>query len=237
MGDIVEAASQAEEDAAFLAGAKIVIRTDLLPVPVVPGVIEDFSTFVEVDPKGVVTILADSVSFASLTRASSTYVYKDYGEDHFEDFSIDAIYRVTACSSGTSNFNGGLIGLSNAVGDREMLRLAKESILGLLAGNSGVNRFLCINEQVAGLSYNSAFFNPALNTDYYLTFDRDMTAGTYGTASLKIYADSERSQLLTVLTLPLRSSLKYRNLYVLQSVNSGLSTVAMSGSISRLEIN
>jgi hypothetical protein len=226
---IIECASQTEEDTAVANGALIVIRTDLLPQPPLPDTYEDLTTFTEVDPSSVLTVSSDDVTFTGLTRATSTYVYKDYGVDSFDDFSIDFEYKVTANSSGGLNFNGMFISLSNSIGEREAIRTASGNIQGLLCGNSGASRFIGLCETKSGSNYASAFFTPALNTDYYCTLSRVGTA-----LNLKLYSDANRTTLagqlsLTVLALP------FRYLYAVQSVNSG-QAVTMSGVVGKVAI-
>jgi hypothetical protein len=229
--EIVYAANQAEENTAFSNGAKLVIRTDLLtPVPSYL----DFSSFTEVDPTNVFTLTTNELVFTSLKRDSSTYAYKDYGVSHFLNYEVDFKYIVNTCSSGSVNFNMGLLSFANAIGDREQVRLAQGNLHGLMAGNSGAARFLCLSEINVANSYVSTFFNPVLDTAYYCTFKRDDTAGTYGTLTLNIYSDEARTQLITSLNLTLHSRPSFRYFYLAQSVNTNQATVSMSGKIANV---
>jgi hypothetical protein len=228
--EIVECASQAEEDLAFSCGAKIVIRTDLLPQPPAPVVYEDLTTFTEIDPTDVLAVAADDITFTGLTRLTTTYVYKDFGADYFADFSINFEYKVTANSSGGLNFNGMFIALSNSIGEREAIRTANGNIQGLLCGNSGASRFIGLCETKNGANVASAFFTPALNVNYFCTLARVGTALT-----LKIYSDAARTSLVSQLSLTVLA-LPFRYLYPVQSVNSG-NNVNMSGVIGKISID
>jgi hypothetical protein len=237
MSEIVEAGSDTEEAEAFANGAKIVIRTDLLPPPPPePEDYEDFSLYDETDPSGVMSVIANEASFSNLTRATSTYLKKDFGAAHFGDYSIDFDYRVSACSSGSLNFNGSFIVLSNSIGDWQAIKNAGGAQHGVFGGNNGASRFLCLSEIAAGTGYSSglSMFAPALNTTYHCRLKRDMSVGAYGSITLEVYSDTAHTQLLNSQTLALHSSQSFRYLYIIQSVNSGHSTVSMSGSISNV---
>lgn len=227
--DIVECASQAEEDLAFTNGAKMVIRTDLLPQPPPPVTYEDLTTYTEVDPSDVLDVTANDVTFTSLTRLTSTYVYKNFGADYFADFSINFEYKVTANSSGALNFNGMFIALSNSIGEREAIRTASGNIQGLLCGNNGASRFIGLCETKNGANYASTFFTPALNVNYYCTLSRVGTA-----LNIKLYSNEARTTLVTQLNLTVLA-LPFQYLYPVQSVNSG-NNVTMSGVIGNISI-
>lgn len=237
MADIVEAASQTEEDAAFEAGAKIVIRTDLLPPPPPPPpAFEDLDTYNDADPSDRLAVDGHQVTFTNMDRANETLLYRDFGEAYFGSFNVDFTFNMKAVSSGGSNMNGGLVSFANEIGNREALRIAAGDLLGVLSGNSGTTRFMCLTEIAGGAIYNSTFFNPALNTNYYCTLSRDMNAGAYGTLSLRIYSDQLRSKLIKTLTLALHKMASFRYLYAVQSQNNNLDTVFMSGVVSDIAI-
>jgi hypothetical protein len=226
---IVECDNQFDEDLAFANGAKIVIRTDLLPPPPSPIVYEDLSTYIETDPTDVLTVTSDEVAFTGLTRSTSTYVYKDFGEDHFADFNINFEYKVTANSTASLNFNGMFIALSNSIGEREAIRTSGGNIQGLLCGNSGASRFIGLCETKNGANYASAFFTPSLNVNYFCTLFRVGTA-----LNLKLYSNKDRTELVNQLSLTVLA-LPFRYLYPVQSVNSG-QNVTMSGAIGKISL-
>ena len=72
--------------------------------------LEDFTTYTEVDTANdrIQLVGTSHIDFVSSRNAEETYLYKDYGADHFGDFThkVDA-----SCASGT--WVGWVWGLSN----------------------------------------------------------------------------------------------------------------------------
>jgi hypothetical protein len=237
MPDIVEANNIAEENAAFAAGAKIVIRTDLLPPPPPPPPdYEELSSYIQVDPSNVLDTTYTKLTFTSQSRAMIDYCYKDFGADHFSgNFSFDFEYKITGHNSGGVNPQAAFIALNNTLGSYSAVLAAKGNIQCILGGRATAP-FIAIHECAAGILYNSAFFTPALNVNYYMTFSRDMSVGAHGILTLKIFSDASRTRLVATLTLALHKQVAFRYLLAIQSVNSGHPTAVMSGVVDHLVI-
>lgn len=237
MADIVEVSSQAEEDAAFAGGAKIVIRTDLLPPPPPPPPdYQDLSEYIQVDPGNVLDSTATKLTFTNQSRAMTDYCYKDFGADHFSgNFSLDFEFKITGHNSGGVNPQAAFVALNNSIGSYSSVLAAKGNIQCILAGRASAP-FIAIHECAAGILYNSAFFTPALNVMYYMTFTRDMAIGANGTLTLKIFSDAARTKLVSTLNLALHKQVAFRYLFAIQSVNSGHPTAVMSGVLDHLVI-
>lgn len=227
----VHAASTAEEAAAYAAypsDVVLVVRTDLLPPappppppPPPPSTYEDLTTYTEVDPSSQLAVTSATATATALSRNTSTYLYKDFGAAYFAgDFSFDFECKIVDFSA---NYAGCLtMALNNAVQDYQAAYNAAGYVQGVyVAYSSGCQIFL--HELHAGSQYNSGTFGATANTNYYMTFRRNASAGTFGTLYLDIYSDAARTALITTLSLVLHSNTSFRYLDIFQSINSGSS--------------
>ena len=150
---------------------------------------EDFTTYTEADPNNHLSETSSRVTAAALIRNESAYVYKDFGADHFDDFTHDFDMRCTAYSGDGAFFMTHSV--SNALAD-------------FLESGDGVG------ERVIGVSYyyditstqlriylwqyraavmTSDFYGPAsLNVTYFIRMKKtgtSLVAGIYSTAALR----------------------------------------------------
>lgn len=232
----VEANNQTDENAAYAdypSDSVLVIRTDLLPpLPPAPPTPLDLSTGTEIDPSNVLTATANNVTFSALTRNTSTYDYFDMGVDHFNgNFEIDFELKITATSASGSEC--AVINLANAINNQYAIQISGDYMQGIMCGKSSTANFVCVTECNAGTNYNSSFFTPAIGTNYYCTFTRDSSVGTYGAIYLKIYSDAAKTTLLATLSVTLHSIVNFRYFYPIQSVNSG-AAMTISGIIANV---
>ena len=90
---------------------------------------EDFTTYVEVDGAGRLTVDQNTITVAGLTLADTAYIYKDMGAAGIVngDFIFDLRPRITANAGGDSEF---FIGLWDDIGDyADLVAASKDGLL------------------------------------------------------------------------------------------------------------
>ncbi len=184
---------------------------------------EDFGTYTETDPNGRLTKTTRRVTFTNLTANEDAYVYIDKGVDFFDaDFEIHTTLFITGTP--VNGFVVAVLSLTNVIDDAVGVETG--------GGDALYARFLRINapsprsrleivEVVAGSATVSGHFGISINTPYFLKFSRDESVGANGTLYLRIYTDAARQVLSSTLPLTLTANLNLRNLFALQSFNSG----------------
>jgi len=152
----------------------------------------------------------------SLTRNEDAYVYNDFGVDHFNGFDINFTMNQTG---GTAGIVAVMV-LANSIDDAYNL---PSPAVNVIMHESGGDRNIWLNRgpQTAFDKYIGS-----ANTDYYCTLSRTADSDTI---TLKIYSDSDRTNLLDTLSVSgFGTSTKYRYLYAMDSWNTG-SVSALSG--------
>lgn len=233
----VDAASDAEEAAAYAAyptDIVLVYRTDLAPPP--PPVYEDLTAYTEVDPSGMLSEAASALTVTGLTRNVAAYLYKDFTAGHFTgNFTHNFEIKITGVGANYANVPA--MALNNTLSEYNAVYTGSGNIQAIWLSSVPTNvPNINLHELCAGAQYNSAVFTPSLNTTYYCTFRRNTAVGTYGTLYLDIYSDAAHTSLITTLSLALHSTVAFRYLYPVQSVNTG-STSALSAVIQNLSLS
>ena len=167
---------------------------------------EDFTTFTEVDV-GADRIQKTANHIDHLAyRNESTYLYKDYGVDHFGNFTHKIkVKRETVNLDGW----GCVWGLSNVINDN--YNTATQIIVNFY-GSSMIYLYERNSNDWYGQSWSSA----SGSTWYYIKIVKSGTA-----LSAYIYSDSDYSNLLTTLSLTLHVDHQFRYLYGCNTYNSG----------------
>lgn len=149
---------------------------------------EDFTAFTEVDSAGDIAVTASKVSWDTMRNDAHSYVYKDYGVDHFGDFE----HLLTINTSSVSGADGEAHFWS-------MANQAAQTFMDLYY----VGGF-CLFHNEWGDYLELAKFNPwaeqhwaiTVPYTYYVTIARSGT-----TLSCKIYSDASRTTLLATLSV------------------------------------
>ncbi len=139
---------------------------------------EDLTTYTEVnDSHSRLSTTASRVTLSLMDEVDRTYLYKDFGSSYFNNIRLMFTGRV---SSGTNDNGSCDIGFANAVGDasRWSNKLSVEFFEGVV--------------YLIGDTYD--YYLMSADTTYYFTLERNA-----GSASLKIYSDSGRTNLLDTL--------------------------------------
>jgi len=174
----------------------------------------------EEDPNTRITVAADKVSWAALTKNENAWVVYDFTAGYFDgDFRHELEVKQTAAD------NGGWIffwALTNIVDDMKGIDDASGDFIGLGIEDAAGSPKIELRECDGGSTYASALTGLTEGTLYYITVVRDENIGTHGTVYCYIYSDSGRTILLGKLEIALHSSKKdYRYLYACNTWNSG----------------
>lgn len=201
--------------------------------------VEDFSTYTEVDPGSTISKTSTRVTYASLnTRNTDSYVYADKGVAHFAgNFTHLVTVNVSASDNAAQSYSWML---ANTVNDALAILATADGYLAVYDykdTGSGQNR-LNLGERYSGGNV-SDYYNVngtgSLPYTYYLEIERDEAVGTYGTAYARIYSDSGRTMLVDTLAITLGHSVDFRYVYALNTYNSG-SSVTRSGYVENLDL-
>ena len=171
---------------------------------------EDFTTFTEVD------IGADRIQKTAnhidhlAYRNEDTYLYKDYGVDHFGNFTHKNKIRIV--SAGTNTDGWGIVwGLSDNIDDVQAWTLGVYLFVRKITGGYQ----LYIREKYSGTAYSSGCYINA-DTWYYV---KSVKSGTAFNGY--VYSDSDYSVLVDSVSLTLHADHTLRYLYGCNTINIG----------------
>jgi len=154
---------------------------------------EDFTTYTEVDPDGVVTVTATKVEVTAMLRGTNSYVYDDKGAGHFSgDF--EHLLEGYMSSSSVNYSRWGIWGLSD--------------LTNYEYDNSNGQE---VGDFVSLLIKTGGYFVIDIGQDGYATYDRSVTLNKDTVYYLKIkrvgttfycyiYSDSARTTLVDTLS-------------------------------------
>lgn len=200
---------------------------------------EDFTTYIEQDVNSHITVDELTITFENLDRNEDAWVRKDFGADYFSgDFTHQMTTKATGSIPTSSQPYAVIWGITNIIDDLLGIIAASSDflILALVYGTSGIAPYLELRECDSGVQYLSAH-DIEEHVEYYLTVHRDESVGTFGTLNCYVYSDSERTDLITTLSLALHTSKKdFRHLFALNSYNSEITPFPISGVVSNLQI-
>ena len=203
---------EAKGKALGLSGWNVYVM-EKMPIPPYQG--EDFTTYTEVDPNNHISVEAKKITHQAF-RNESAYVYKDFGENYFGDFT----HKLEVQSDYYQAYGSGVAWmLANDIGDALTLKNNNKTAVNITLYRDGSgNRYIMLREIYQG-EYNQAYWTGAeANTKYYLTVKKQGTSLT-----LEIYSDAERTNLLKTLSVTLHGDWKFRYLYGCSTLNDGSS--------------
>lgn len=194
--------------------------------------IENLTTYTEVDANNKLIVIASKATGENVGRDEDVYLYKDFGADNLNGLSITFELYVAATSvptSGPSIAATGGMGLSNAVDD--------------VSGWAATDINVMIGEEVSGFKIwlergpgsESDVYVGAADTIYYCLLER---ATDSDTATLKIYSDAARTNLLDTLTISgVGTTTKWRYMYGFVNWNGGYANIEFDGYIQNIELS
>lgn len=189
---------------------------------------EDFTTYVEVDGSNRLTVIASRITGVDVDRDIDAYVYKDFDANHFNG--INSLFEILQDSATLLYGLGFTVGFTNIVGDAtdwESTALSAGWGEALAAPNHRINLF-------RGAYLAADVYGANEDTLYYLTMERSADSDS---ATLKIYSDAARTNLLDTLTLSgYGTTTKWRYCYGFSSWNAAQSGMDWDGYIQNLDL-
>lgn len=179
---------------------------------------ENFTLYTEVDAYGVLTVTAPKISALGCGRDKDAYAYFDFGANYFD--SLNATFTVYLSSGSSLYADAAFNGFSNTVNDCHSWASTDISTQ-FNKGIASTRLFL-----IRGVWTSTDAYVATENTLYYCLLER--SAGS-DTATLKIYSDSGRTNLLDTLSVSGFSTTKYRYCYGFASYNDATALAALNG--------
>ena len=173
-----------------------------------PAQEEDFTGWVEVDPAGDLTIVADQITIDSLLKTEDAYVYLDKDPDYFGDFRHYISARMTD-SFTTTGF--GIWGLSNGAHTLQDKADAGEGLVVHLYFTAGGQMRVYLRDRELGTE---DYYEGGYNTSLWFTIER------FGIElKCRIYSDAARTILVDTLIVVCATT-RYRYIETLQSTDA-----------------
>lgn len=181
---------------------------------------EDFTTYTEVDPNLHLDKTAYHVDHKGYTN-EDCYLYKDYGVDHFGDFTH--LIDVKPVAKGATNYGNSIYTLSvDTVDDFYGLETANKTSIGMTVANYATWPYYTkLFETYAGTLYATTHIKFAEGTWYYLKLVKSGTSLT-----LYVYSDAARTTQVagSPLSLTLHADHKFRYLFACNTYNNATNT-------------
>lgn len=181
---------------------------------------QDLSTYIETDPTSKLAVTETRCTMSALETNAVAYVYKDFGANHF-DGNFEHLIEVNI-SGGNGYEHNGLWSLTQNIA----VYTSCNNALSVRFAYAGANRYLHLAERNGGSQYLNSYQFLTLDTTYYLKIKRDEAVGTYGTLYCYIYSNSDRTALVTTLSIALHAKNDFQYLYCAQTYGSGSSYVS-----------
>lgn len=177
--------------------------------------LEDYTTYTEVDGGSDITVGANLLTVSSMSRSVDSWVVDDKTAGHFSgDFTH--LLRTQSQSASSAGGRAGVWAIANAV----------EEIVTLLGADVQVVRWqnrtsLRVIEANGGSTINHSSISLLLDTNYYLTVDRDESVGSFGELTVEIDDSADRTSPVDTLSVTLTEKQDFQYVYGLASVNTG----------------
>ena len=184
---------------------------------------EDFTTYTEVDPNNHLDKTAYHVDHKGY-RNEDCYLYKDYGTDHFGDFTHLVDIKVVTQGNTYYGWSGFLMYSVDTVDDIKGLFTASKTAFGVtvVGSHDTGGTYMVVFEDYGGILYaSSALFigTGNLGTQYYGKIVKSGTNLTF-----YLYSDSARTNLFDNKSLTLHANHKCKYLFAGNTYNDGTDT-------------
>lgn len=196
--------------------------------------LQDYTTYIEVDPNNRITVATNKIDWAGLDRTDDAHVYKDLGVAFFNgDFVHDFHFQVDARQAGTLM---NVWALDNEIGS--FIDVGIDDSFSVALSFPSTNFDINLLEYDVSTQYSDffrvAYFN---GINYYLTMERDESIGTFGTLFCFVYSDSARTVLVDTMSIALHGSKKdWQYIYGVQAWNTTTSLTS-TGFVEDLDLN
>lgn len=186
--------------------------------------LEDFTTYTELDEAGDITVTSSKVSWDTMERNVTSYVYKDYGASYFGDFThyfetlttAYVTYGVAACWA-----------LANIVTEGRYIDLNATDSLRVIHNNDDAVYKLFLANAGSWIDITTL----SSDTVYYCTVQRSGT-----TLTLWVYTDAEKTVLYDTLTCTCSTTL-FEYIYSCMSYDMGEAGRSTTAYTENLDLN
>ena len=176
---------------------------------------EDLTTYTEKDTYSQVAVTAARAEMSLVSHKYPTYLYKNFGLNHFDKIDLRFSGRIGSSSYDHAEY---YIGITNSIAEDAS------------GWSDGIQIFFYRNgtTRAIGFYVESDYdaYVISTNTDYYLTLTR---AAGGDSATLKIYSDSARTNLLATLTGSGLGTQKFDCFYPAANYYTGVDNGQFSG--------
>ncbi len=188
----------------------------------------DFTTFTEVDPNNKLTVISAKITAVDLDRDEDAYVYRDYGANAFNGFSINFEWRIESTSVNTG---AAIVGMTQATVDDSSGWGINDFGISLTRQDPNFNITLFEGDN----SESDTIVGVGADAIVYMTISR-----TEGGTSLYVaaFSDSGRtSQIGATISIAISSATKFRYVYGISSLNNASGGRNFDGFVQNMTIN
>ena len=190
---------------------------------------EVFTDYTEVDANGKLIVTASKAEGANVGRDEDVYLYKDFGADYFNGISIDFELYGASTSVPVVVPAVGFLGFANVIDD--------VSGWGTTDISAGIGETVAVGfiiYLIRGPNLAVDYFAASADTLYYCSLGR---ATDSDTATLEIYSDAARSNLLDTLAVSGFGTTKWRYCYGFVNWNDGYAGIEFDGYVQNLDLS
>jgi len=191
---------------------------------------EDFTTYVEFEEAtNWFSVAANKIDGTAVDIDEHSYIYKDFGVNHFGDFTKhDMKVQFTSNPAGSLG-RLVMLGQSNVVDN--MSHDTDDCFYVHMDWRDSVSKTrFALFAAIAGVRTNDSWDGASLATPYYIRMSRSGT-----TVTLKIYTDSARTALVATLTITCKNE-NYRYIYAISSTDSSETPYTATGFVENLDL-
>ena len=187
-----------------------------IPLMIVGDNREDFTTYVEADPQPCLTVTPSLARAVAMDRDHDTWLYKDYGANHFQYFTHEMTFTLRALEGVT---NRGIMlfwAVSDSIDDAQAWEVAHPEAR--YAHLHSPNTFAIRDTKLVNLDTH-VYGGTMLDTPIYFRVTHLEASPTV--LSLRAYSDMARTVLLFTVAITVTAATKYQHVFAVNSHNSG----------------
>lgn len=194
---------------------------------------EDLTTYTEVDSAGDITVTPDTVAMDTMRNNAVSWVVDDKGADHFAGaLAFEHLFDLDLTAGDGATMTAGV--LANIEGTRQDIIDASEDSIGTQNAIAPPNVALKLEELDGGSSHVDS--KTIIVAHYWFRFSYNPLVGSFGTITLLIYSDSDRTVLVDTQSVTLHSSVKsYRYNHAIQSIDVA-SSLNLTGTFNNYDL-
>ena len=194
--------------------------------------LEDYTTYTVVEENDPYSVVANAITVTNLSSGETSYIYKDFGAGNFGDVLLGIDFESIGTASSASSAFLYTFGLSNALNDAVAQFVNNDDSIWVFTfiGGGGQRAIGLTSWNGAQQTDNFLFAPNAWGVRHYQTFTRSGNSAT-----LKIYDDSGRTNLVDTISIGSITVDTFRYLYAANSQGDAAANV-ITGEIANHEI-